>query len=72
MASQGLAKRQIAGLVARRYLTPAQFRQRAAQILNSYAAPGKGGKPSRLQKLILGMPKRLQRCKMNNYGRCGK
>ena len=67
-----LAKREITDLAARRFLTPAQFRQRAAQILNSYATPGKDGKPSRLQKLILGMPKRLQRSKLNSYGRCGK
>lgn len=67
-----LAKREMEDNVAKRFLTPAQFRQRAAQILNSYAVPRLGERYSSLQKLVRGMPKRLRRCKANNYGKCGK
>ena len=53
-------------------LTDAQYRQRAAQVLTSYSQPAEDGGPSFLEKLIAGMPKRLEKCKANGYGRCGK
>ena len=49
-----------------------KFRARAAQILQSYSVCASDGKQSYLQKLVHGMPRRLQRCKENNFGRCGK
>ena len=55
-----------------RWLTPQQFRQRCAQLLHSYSVPFAGERFSPLQKLIRGMPRRLQRCRANSYGRCGK
>ena len=67
-----LAKREMADIDQRRTLTTAQFRQRAAQILQSFAVPKPGEDQSRLEKLIAGMPKRLARCKANSYGNCGK
>ena len=67
-----LSKREMADCAQGRVLTSAQFRQRASQILQSFAvAPPSGGK-SRLEKLIDGMPKRMARCKANKYGKCGK
>ena len=53
-------------------LTDSQYRQRAAQVLTSYSQPAEDGGPSFLEKLIAGMPKRLEKCKANGYGRCGK
>ena len=53
-------------------LTVAQFRARAAQILQSYSVCASDEKQSYLQKLVHGMPRRLQRCKKNKFGRCGK
>ena len=50
----------------------AQFRQRAAQILNSYPQPEPGQRHSYLQKLVRGIPARLAKCKKNKFGRCGK
>ena len=67
-----VAKREQADLQTKRTLTPQQFRQRCSQILNSYTEPKEGQQFSRLQKLVRGMPKRLQKCKANKYGRCGK
>ena len=49
-----------------------QFKQRAAQLLQSYGEKKTGEKHSRLAKLVRGMPKRLRKCKERNYGRCGK
>ena len=37
-----------------------------------YSQPAEDGGPSFLEKLIAGMPKRLEKCKANGYGRCGK
>ena len=59
-------------LAAGRTISVAQFKQRAAQILNSYGIAAPGQQHSYLQKLVRGMPKRLARCKKNKYGRCGK
>ena len=53
-------------------LPVAQYRQRAARILNSYGRKLLGQKHSYLQKLVMGMPARLRRCKANRYGPCGK
>ena len=53
-------------------ITTPQFKQRAAQILNSYGVAAPGQTHSFLQKLVRGMPKRLAKCKANKYGRCGK
>ena len=67
-----VAKREQADLQAKRVLTPQQFKQRCAQILNTYAVPKEGQQRSRLEKLIRGMPARMRKCKANRYGRCGK
>ena len=67
-----LAIREQDDLQARRVLTPQQFRQRCSQILNSFAVCRPGKQHSPLQNLSRGMPKRLQRCKANSYGKCGK
>ena len=53
-------------------LPVAQYRQRAARILNSYGRKLLGQKHSYLQKLVMGMPARLRRCKANRYGPFGK
>ena len=53
-------------------LTEPQYRQRAAQLLAAYGQTPSGGGASYLEKLVAGMPKRLQKCKANGYGRCGK
>ena len=55
-----------------RVLTPARFRQRVAQLLNSYGIVEEGQSYSRLQKLVRGMPRRLAACRKNKFGRCGK
>ena len=56
----------------RRELTVPQFKTRASNLFNSYAEVKRGPQHSYLQKLIHGMPRRLQKCKDNLYGRCGK
>lgn len=67
-----LAAREQDDLAANRCLTPKQFKQRCSQILLSYSVPKKNESRSRLQKLVQGMPRRLQSCRANKYGRCGK
>ena len=67
-----LAAREQEDLSAGRVLTLAQFKQRAAHILNSYSVPKEGQTLSYLAKLVRGMPKRLAKCKAKKYGRCGK
>ena len=67
-----LAKREMDDLKANKAITKAQFKQRAAHILNSYSVPKPGQKYSFLRKLVRGMPKRLKQCKKNKYGPCGK
>ena len=67
-----LAKREFDDLKDKAVITVAQFRQRAAQILNSYAEAKPGEKHSRLRKLVRGMPDRPQKCKRNKYGPTGK
>ena len=67
-----LALREMQDLQDLVVLTDAQYRQRAAQVLTSYSQPAEDGGPSFVDKLIAGMPKRLEKCKANGYGRCGK
>ena len=67
-----LAKREMVDLDEGRFLTDAQFRNRAAQILRSFEIRGQGERLSRLEKLIEGMPRRLAECRANRYGRCTK
>ncbi len=67
-----LAIREQEDLKSKRLLNAQQFRQRCANILNSYGVPTESGAESRLQQLIRGMPKRLRKCRANSYGRCGK
>ena len=67
-----LATREQEDLDAGRTLTVAQFKQRAAQILQSFAIPDEGQTRSFLGKLVAGMPARMAKCKSKNYGRCGK
>ena len=67
-----LAKHEQSDYAAGRVITIHQFKQRAAQLLQSYGEKKKGQKHSSLEKLVRGMPKRLRICKERNYGRCGK
>ena len=57
---------------SKRAIAAAQFRQRANRLVTNYTVPKEGQSLSRLQKLVRGMPKRLERAKANGYGRCGK
>ena len=56
----------------RHWLKAIEFKARVGNILNSYAEVKRGEQHSYLQKLVHGMPARLQKCKDNLYGRCGK
>ena len=67
-----LAELEQEDLTAGRVLTLAQFKQRAAQILQAMGRAGEGETKSYLQKLARGMPARLAKAKTNKYGRCGK
>ena len=67
-----LAKREFADLKDGTVINVAQFRQRVAQILNSYSVPVDGEKHSYLRKLVRGIPNRLKKCKQNKFGPCGK
>ena len=67
-----LAKREMVDLDNGVELSVLQFKQRAAQILASYSELGPNDTCSYLDKLVAGMPRRLQKCKDNGYGRCGK
>ena len=69
---QDLAAREQEDLSANRVLTVAQFKQRAAQLLNGYSVPSEGQELNFLSKLVRGMPDRLAKCSANKYGRCGK
>ena len=72
MAARDLAKREQSDYTAGRQISIHQFKQRAAQLLQSYGEKKTGEKYSRLAKLVRGMPKRWRKCKERNYGRCGK
>ena len=67
-----LAVREQADLGAGRVLTKHQFRARVAHLLQTYSTVPPGHHWNYLQKLVRGMPKRLERCRQNRFGRCGK
>ena len=67
-----LAVREMQDLQDGVILTEGQYRKRTAQVLASYGQEPDDGGENYLEKLIAGMPKRLQKCKANGYGRCGK
>jgi transposase len=66
-----LAKREQVDVAAGVVLTVQQFTQRAAQRLKSYGVKKPEEKYSSLEKLVRGMPRRLQQCKKRCDGRCG-
>ena len=53
-------------------LTAAQFKLRAAQIVQSYSTLKPGETKNYYQKLARGMTTRLRKCRLNAFGRCGK
>ena len=65
-------KKLIQDLKNDKMITTPQFKQRASQLLTSYGYVRPGKKYSYLENLLRGMPGRLQRCKSNKYGPCGK
>jgi len=65
------APKPLSGRAKHAALTVAQYRQRVAQLLNSYAVPVQGQTHSFLQRLVHGMPRRLAKCRANKYGPCG-
>ena len=67
-----LAKREFEDLKEDSVITASQFKQRAAQILQSYSVPETGEQYSKLSKLVRGMRNRLAKCKNNKFGPCGK
>ena len=67
-----LAERQFEDLVSGKVLSKTAFRKRVSQLLVSYSIPSSGEKESYLEKLVKGMPRRLEKCKKNKYGPCGK
>jgi hypothetical protein len=66
-----LSIREMEDLRVGKHVTAAQYRQRVAQLLNSYAVPAPGQTLSFLQKLVQSMPRRLAKCRANKYGPCG-
>ena len=67
-----LAEREMVDFDEGRTLTVTEFRCRVSQILHSFEVRQQRDRPSRLEKLINGMPRRLARCRANRYGKCGK
>ena len=67
-----MAVREFEDLTSGKVLSKTGFKQRVAQLLTSYSITGPGKKHSFLESLVHGMPKRLQKCKVNKYGPCGK
>ena len=67
-----LAAREFEDLRLGKVISTTVFKQRVSQLLHSYSMAGPGEKHSFLEKLVQGMPKRLQKCKKNKYGPCGK
>ena len=67
-----LAAREFEDLKAGKIISKTAFKQRVSQLLTSYSIPGPGQQHSYLERLVRGMPKRLERCKSNKYGPCGK
>ena len=69
---EDLAIREFEDLKNDTAITTSQFKQRVSQLLTSYGWPMPGKRYSYLENLLRGMPRRLQRCKNNKYGPCGK
>ena len=67
-----LAVREFEDLRCDKIISKTAFKQRVSQLLTSYSMAGPGEKESYLEKLVRGMPKRLEKCKLNKYGPCGK
>ena len=67
-----LAAREFEDLKSDKIISKTAFKQRVAQLLNSYSLKGPGEQQSYLERLVRGMPKRLAKCKLNKYGPCGK
>ena len=67
-----LAVREFEDLKAGNVISVTAFKQRVAQLLTSYSIPGPGEQHSYLERLVRGMPARLEKCKKNKYGPCGK
>ena len=67
-----LAIREFEDLQNDKVISTLQFKQRASRLLASYGCVKPGKKYSYLESLLRGMPKRLQNCKKNKYGACGK
>ena len=67
-----LAIREFEDLKMNKLISVTTFKQRVSQILTSYSTKGPGEQYSYLEKVIRGMPKRLERCKRLKYGPCGK
>ena len=67
-----LAAREFEDLKAGKLISVTSFKQRVAKLLASYSTPGPGEHNSYLERLVRGMPKRLEKCKPNKYGPCGK
>ena len=67
-----LAVREFEAWKAGKLISVTAFTQRMSQFLTSYSIPGPGGQNSYLERLVRGMPKRLEKCRKNKYGPCGK
>ena len=66
------AIREFEDLKMNKLISVTTFKQRVSQILTSYSTKGPGEQHSYLERVIRGMPKRLERCKRLKYGPCGK
>ena len=66
-----LATREFEDLKQDKIISTHQFKQRVAQLLQSYNLKGLGEEYS-LEKLVRGMPAGLFKCKKNKYGPSGK
>ena len=67
-----IREREFEDLKNDKVITTLQFKQRVSQLLTSYGYVRPGKKYSYLESLLRGMPKRLQKCKNNKHGNCGK
>ena len=67
-----LARREMSDLDMGKTISAQQFRQRASQILHSYAVADADTGTSYLQRLVAGMPRRPKRMWDNDWGSCGK
>ena len=67
-----LATREFEDLKTGKLISVTTFKRRVAQVLTSYSTPGPGQQHSYLEKLVRGMFNRLERCRKNKFGPCGK